>query len=71
MEESFAEMLQQAGYQTAMVGKWQGRDSALDRGFDRFFVGDVNVGENHFVTKFSHRSRACIGIHVKNSGSCA
>ncbi len=31
------EVLQQAGYQTMMVGKWQGRDLALDRGFDRFF----------------------------------
>jgi len=31
------EVLQQAGYHTAMVGKWQGRDSALDRGFDRFY----------------------------------
>ena len=31
------EMLQRAGYRTAMVGKWQGRDSALDRGFDRFY----------------------------------
>jgi arylsulfatase len=31
------EVLQQAGYQTMMVGKWQGRDSALDRGFERFF----------------------------------
>lgn len=34
---TLGEVLQQAGYNTAMVGKWQGRDSALDRGFDRFF----------------------------------
>ena len=34
---TIGEVLQQAGYQTAMVGKWQGRDSALDRGFSRFF----------------------------------
>ena len=34
---TIGEVLQQAGYQTMMVGKWQGRDSALDRGFDRFF----------------------------------
>ena len=34
---TIGEVLQQAGYHTAMVGKWQGRDSALDRGFDRFF----------------------------------
>ena len=32
-----SEVLQNAGYRTMMVGKWQGRDSALDRGFDRFF----------------------------------
>ena len=31
------ELLQPAGYRTMMVGKWQGRDSACDRGFDRFF----------------------------------
>jgi arylsulfatase A-like enzyme len=34
---TLGEVLQQAGYNTAMVGKWQGRDSALDRGFDRFY----------------------------------
>lgn len=34
---TLGEVLQAAGYHTAMVGKWQGRDSALDRGFDRFF----------------------------------
>ncbi|MCA9203650.1 MAG: arylsulfatase, partial [Planctomycetales bacterium] len=32
-----SEVLQRAGYATAMVGKWQGRDSAIDRGFDRFW----------------------------------
>ena len=32
-----SEVLQAAGYQTAMVGKWQGRDLAVRRGFDRFF----------------------------------
>ncbi len=32
-----SEVLQRAGYHTMMVGKWQGRDSANDRGFDRFF----------------------------------
>ncbi len=31
------ELLQAGGYQTAMVGKWQGRDLAVKRGFDRFF----------------------------------
>lgn len=34
---TIGEVLKQAGYRTAMVGKWQGRDSALDRGFERFF----------------------------------
>ncbi len=34
---TIGEVLQDAGYRTMMVGKWQGRDSALDRGFDRFF----------------------------------
>ncbi len=32
-----SEVLQSAGYHTAMVGKWQGRDLAVERGFDRFF----------------------------------
>ncbi|MDG1895370.1 MAG: arylsulfatase [Fuerstiella sp.] len=31
------ELLQASGYHTAMVGKWQGRDLAVHRGFDRFF----------------------------------
>ncbi|MDA1015002.1 MAG: arylsulfatase [Planctomycetota bacterium] len=34
---TIGEVLQRTGYHTAMVGKWQGRDSALDRGFDRFY----------------------------------
>ena len=34
---TIGEVLQQSGYRTMMVGKWQGRDFALDRGFDRFF----------------------------------
>lgn len=32
-----SEVLQANGYHTAMVGKWQGRDLAVKRGFDRFF----------------------------------
>lgn len=32
-----SEVLQAHGYHTAMVGKWQGRDLAVRRGFDRFF----------------------------------
>lgn len=34
---TIGEVLQRAGYRTMMVGKWQGRDLAVDRGFDRFF----------------------------------
>ena len=34
---TLAEVLQTSGYHTAMVGKWQGRDPAIERGFDRFF----------------------------------
>ena len=34
---TIAELLQSAGYRTMMVGKWQGRDLAVDRGFDGFF----------------------------------
>jgi arylsulfatase len=34
---TFAEILQDAGYHTMMVGKWQGRDLAVKRGFGRFF----------------------------------
>lgn len=32
-----SEVLRAGGYHTAMVGKWQGRDLAVRRGFDRFF----------------------------------
>lgn len=32
-----SEVLQAGGYHTAMVGKWQGRDLAVKRGFDRFY----------------------------------
>jgi arylsulfatase len=31
------ELLQASGCRTMMVGKWQGRDLAVERGFDRFF----------------------------------
>ena len=31
------EVLRASGYRTMMVGKWQGRDLAVKRGFDRFF----------------------------------
>ena len=34
---TIAELLRSAGYHTLMVGKWQGRDLAVKRGFDRFF----------------------------------
>jgi arylsulfatase A-like enzyme len=32
-----SELLQAGGYHTVMTGKWQGRDLAVTRGFDRFF----------------------------------
>jgi arylsulfatase len=32
-----SELLQRAGYRTMMAGKWQSRDLAVKRGFDRFF----------------------------------
>jgi len=34
---TIGEVLQRSGYHTMMVGKWQGRDLAVKRGFDRFF----------------------------------
>jgi arylsulfatase A-like enzyme len=34
---TIAELLKANGYHTMMVGKWQGRDLAVKRGFDRFF----------------------------------
>ncbi|MHC4401277.1 MAG: sulfatase family protein [Planctomycetota bacterium] len=34
---TIAELLQAAGYRTMMVGKCQGHDLAVERGFDRFF----------------------------------
>ena len=34
---TIAEVLKRSGYHTMMVGKWQGRDLAVQRGFDRFF----------------------------------
>jgi arylsulfatase len=34
---TIGEVLQAAGYHNMMVGKWQGRDPALDRGFHRSF----------------------------------
>jgi len=50
---TIAEVLQQANYQTMMVGKWQGRDSALDRGFDRFFgpMCQAKISYFHEVAK--------------------
>ena len=33
----FPELLRQAGYQTMMVGKWDGAVPAVERGFERFF----------------------------------
>lgn len=49
---TIGEVLQQAGYHTAMVGKWQGRDSAIDRGFDRFYgpMCQAKISYFHEVT---------------------
>ena len=50
---TIGELLQQVGYRTMMVGKWQGRDSALDRGFDRFFgpMCQAKISYFHEVVK--------------------
>lgn len=50
---TIGEVLQSAGYRTMMVGKWQGRDSALDRGFDRFFgpMCQAKISYFHEVVK--------------------
>ncbi len=48
-----AEVQQTAGYRTMMVGKWQGRDSALDRGFDRFY-GPMCQGKVSYFHEVAH-----------------
>lgn len=50
---TIAEVLQTAGYRTMMVGKWQGRDSALDRGFDRFY-GPMCQGKVSYFHEVAH-----------------
>ncbi len=42
------EVLQASGYRTMMVGKWQGRDLAVDRGFDRFFGPNCQSKVSYF-----------------------
>lgn len=48
-----SEMLQHAGYHTMMVGKWQGRDPAPDRGWDRFF-GPMCQGKVSYFDEVEH-----------------
>ncbi len=45
---TIAELLQASGYHTMMVGKWQGRDLAVQRGFDRFFGPQCQAKISYF-----------------------
>jgi arylsulfatase A-like enzyme len=45
---TIGELLQQAGYHTMMVGKWQGRDLAVNRGFDRFFGSNCRAMVSYY-----------------------
>ncbi len=45
---TIAELLQDSGYRTMMVGKWQGRDLAVRRGFDRFFGPNCQAKISYF-----------------------
>ena len=45
---TIAEVLQAGGYHTMMVGKWQGRDLAVKRGFDRFFGPQCQAKISYF-----------------------
>ncbi len=45
---TIAELLQNDGYHTMMVGKWQGRDLAVKRGFDRFFGPNCRAKISYF-----------------------
>jgi arylsulfatase A-like enzyme len=42
------EVLHANGYHTMMVGKWQGRDLAVDRGFNRFFGPNCQAKISYF-----------------------
>ena len=42
------ELLQANGYHTMMVGKWQGRELAVARGFDRFFGPNCQAKISYF-----------------------
>ena len=42
------EVLKSGGYHTMMVGKWQGRDLAVTRGFDRFFGPNCQAKISYF-----------------------
>jgi arylsulfatase len=45
---TIAELLNENGYHTMMVGKWQGRDLAVKRGFDRFFGPNCQAKISYF-----------------------
>lgn len=54
MQKQFAqtpilpELLKEAGYRTALIGKWHLRGDPMDRGFDHFF-GFTGGGGDHFA----------------------
>ncbi len=48
------ELLQASGYRTMMVGKWQGRDLAVERGFDRFFGPNCRSKVSYFHEVFGN-----------------
>ncbi len=49
-----SERLQQAGYRTAIIGKWHLQGHPMDRGFDHFF-GFLNGFTDHFSGSDSYR----------------
>ena len=52
-----SEVLQANGYHTAMVGKWQGRDLAVKRGFDRFLSRNGDTYTTAFTQQHLHQCR--------------
>jgi len=61
---TIAELLQNSGYHTMMVGKWQGRDLAVERGFDRFFGPNCRAKISYF-TKY----KIIVFLSINNAGS--
>ena len=49
-----SERLQEAGYRTALIGKWHLPGHPMDRGFDHFF-GFLNGFTDHFAGSNSYR----------------